>query len=76
MGKIIQKDFFPDLEKLKAQNDYLDAAERNDFNKMKAIQAKYSVRTPLVGARIIEGKLNPLPGCFYKYAPEFLPINF
>ncbi|XP_044738528.1 splicing factor ESS-2 homolog isoform X2 [Chrysoperla carnea] len=42
MGKIIERDFFPDLEKLKAQNDYLDALERNDRDKLREIFAKYS----------------------------------
>ena len=57
MGKIIQKDFFPDLEKLKAQNDYLDAVGRNDFVKVKQLQAKYSGRTPLLNPRGLGGKL-------------------
>lgn len=42
MGKIIERDFFPDLEKLQAQNDYLDAVEQNDREKMHEISAKYS----------------------------------
>uniref|UniRef100_A0A023F174 Putative nuclear protein es2 n=1 Tax=Triatoma infestans TaxID=30076 RepID=A0A023F174_TRIIF len=42
MGKIIQRDFFPDLEKLKAQNDYLDALNRNDTIKLQQIHAKYT----------------------------------
>lgn len=44
MSKIIQRDFFPDLEKLKAQNDYLDAVEKNDFPRLREIYAKYSGR--------------------------------
>ncbi|XP_055301973.1 splicing factor ESS-2 homolog [Sitodiplosis mosellana] len=46
LGKIIQKDFFPDLEKLKAQNEYLDAMERNDMIKLREIYAKYSGHRP------------------------------
>ncbi|CAH1111724.1 unnamed protein product [Psylliodes chrysocephalus] len=42
IGKIIQRDFFPDLEKLKAQNAYLDALESNDTLKLKELYAKYS----------------------------------
>lgn len=42
MGKIIERDFFPDLEKLKAQNDYLEALERNDMIKVRELHAKYS----------------------------------
>lgn len=42
MGKIIERDFFPDLEKLRAQNDYLEALERNDMQKVRELHAKYS----------------------------------
>lgn len=42
MGKIIQRDFFPDLEKLKAQNSYLEALEKNDIQKMRELYVKYS----------------------------------
>lgn len=42
MGKIIERDFFPDLEKLKAQNDYLEALERNDMIRVRELHAKYS----------------------------------
>ncbi|KAF4518871.1 hypothetical protein B566_EDAN006722 [Ephemera danica] len=42
MGNIIQRDFFPDLEKLKAQNEYLDAVEKNDIQKLRELYAKYS----------------------------------
>lgn len=43
MGKIIQRDFFPDLEKLKAQNDYLTAIENNDIEKLHEIYGKYGI---------------------------------
>lgn len=46
MGKIIQKDFFPDLEKLQAQNEYLDALQKNDTIKLREIYAKYSGKKP------------------------------
>lgn len=42
ISKIIQRDFFPDLEKLKAQNEYLDAMEQKDYARMESIRAKYS----------------------------------
>ncbi|XP_034942825.1 splicing factor ESS-2 homolog [Chelonus insularis] len=47
IGEIIQRDFFPHLEKLKAQNDYLDALEQNDAKKMRELYEKYSAGTPL-----------------------------
>ncbi|KAF5279771.1 hypothetical protein FQR65_LT15270 [Abscondita terminalis] len=46
MGKIIQRDFFPDLEKLKAQHDYLEAKQRNDVAKLRELYAKYSGPKP------------------------------
>ncbi|XP_015113525.1 splicing factor ESS-2 homolog [Diachasma alloeum] len=46
MGKIIERDFFPDLEKLKAQNDYLEALEQNDVKKMRELYEKYSSGRP------------------------------
>ncbi|KAL4711871.1 hypothetical protein ACJJTC_006040 [Scirpophaga incertulas] len=42
IGKIIQRDFFPDLEKLNAQNEFLEATENKDYNRLKEIAMKYS----------------------------------
>lgn len=42
MDNIIQRDFFPDLEKLKAQNEYLEAVEKNDVIKIRDLHLKYS----------------------------------
>ncbi|KAJ8917401.1 hypothetical protein NQ315_002425 [Exocentrus adspersus] len=46
IGKIIERDFFPDLEKLKAQNEYLDAVDRNDTIKLRELYMKYSGSKP------------------------------
>lgn len=43
IGKIIERDFFPDLEKWKAQKDYLDAVQQNDTKKLREIYEKYSL---------------------------------
>jgi protein DGCR14 len=51
MGKIIQRDFFPDLEKLNAQNEYLDALASNDYVRLRKIYAKYSSKSPLLPRR-------------------------
>ncbi|KAM8719061.1 hypothetical protein ACLKA7_011722 [Drosophila subpalustris] len=51
MSKIIQRDFFPDLERLRAQNDYLDAESRRDFLQMAEIRARYSLGTGSTGSR-------------------------
>lgn len=42
MSKIIQRDFFPDLEKLKAQNEFLEATENKDYARLREITRKYS----------------------------------
>ncbi|GLV36839.1 Es2 [Carabus blaptoides fortunei] len=46
MEKIIQRDYFPDLEKLKAQNEYLDAVEKNDVIKIREMHLRYTGRRP------------------------------
>ncbi|XP_066261432.1 splicing factor ESS-2 homolog [Euwallacea similis] len=46
IGKIIQRDFFPDLEKIKAQNEYLEAMERNDTIRLRELYMKYSGKRP------------------------------
>ncbi|XP_065092625.1 splicing factor ESS-2 homolog [Ochlerotatus camptorhynchus] len=48
MAKIIQRDFFPDLQKLKAQNEYLDALASNDTVKLRQIFSKYNSKSPLI----------------------------
>jgi protein DGCR14 len=40
--KIIQRDFFPDLPKLSAQLDWIEAKKRNDFAKMNEIQMRFA----------------------------------
>ncbi|CAG9770880.1 unnamed protein product [Ceutorhynchus assimilis] len=46
IANIIQRDFFPDLEKIKAQNEYLGAMERNDTVRLRELYMKYSGRKP------------------------------
>ncbi|CAL8081643.1 unnamed protein product [Orchesella dallaii] len=43
LEKIIQRECFPELEKLKAQNAYLDALANNDIQMMRELSSKYSV---------------------------------
>jgi len=40
--KIIERDFFPELDKLKAQNEYIEAKDKNDVITMNRLQEKYS----------------------------------
>ncbi|GLD74062.1 protein DGCR14 [Lates japonicus] len=39
--KIIQRDFFPDVTKLQAQKDYLEAEENGDLERMREISIRY-----------------------------------
>lgn len=49
LEKIIQRECFPELEKLKAQNAYLDAVANNDVQMMRELHTKYAGgRTPSV----------------------------
>lgn len=41
LEKIIQRDFFPDVTKLQAQKDYLDAEENGDLERMREISIRY-----------------------------------
>ncbi|XP_005990218.1 splicing factor ESS-2 homolog [Latimeria chalumnae] len=41
LEKIIQRDFFPDVEKLRAQKEYLEAEEGGDLEKMREIAIKF-----------------------------------
>ena len=50
--KIIERDFFPELEKLKAQSDYMDARDRKDYETMSRLEEKYSGVRPDTGRRM------------------------
>ncbi|AWP15242.1 putative protein DGCR14 [Scophthalmus maximus] len=41
LEKIIQRDFFPDVTKLQAQKDYLEAEETGDLGRMREISIRY-----------------------------------
>ncbi|GFX57535.1 splicing factor ESS-2 [Trichonephila clavipes] len=43
LEKIITRDFFPDLPKLKAQNAYLDAMAKGDVARLQEIQMAYKL---------------------------------
>jgi len=62
--KIIERDFFPELDKLKAQNEYIEARDRKDYVTMNRLQEKYS------GCRPATGRLQS-PATFE--TPEDLP---
>lgn len=43
MGKIIERDFFPDLENLKDKVEFLEARENNDVERLQSLHRKYSL---------------------------------
>lgn len=45
---IIQRDFFPNLNKLQVQASYLEALESNDISKLREIYEKYSVGPKII----------------------------
>lgn len=44
LEKIIEKDFFPDLAKMKAHSEYMEALEKNDLVKLRELEIKFSKR--------------------------------
>jgi len=43
LGHIIERDFFPDIKRLRAQEKYLTAIEKNDIATLRELYAKYSI---------------------------------
>jgi protein DGCR14 len=43
LGHIIERDFFPDIKRLRAQQIYLTALEKNDVVTLRDLYAKYSI---------------------------------
>ncbi len=43
LGHIIERDFFPDIKRLRAQQKYLTALEKNDVVTLRDLYAKYSI---------------------------------
>uniref|UniRef100_A0A915E6F6 Uncharacterized protein n=1 Tax=Ditylenchus dipsaci TaxID=166011 RepID=A0A915E6F6_9BILA len=44
LEKLIVRDYFPELPKLKAQSEYLEALAKNDHLKIRELQIRYSTR--------------------------------
>ncbi|XP_056146602.1 splicing factor ESS-2 homolog [Lampris incognitus] len=62
LEKIIQRDFFPDVTKLQAQKDYLEAEDSGDLEKMREISIRYGLSLT---------KSTPRPS-----APYVTPLSF
>ena len=43
LGHIIERDFFPDIKRLRAKEKYLTALEKNDVVTLRELYAKYSI---------------------------------
>ena len=43
LGHIIERDFFPGIKRLRAQEQYLTALEKNDVVTLRDLYAKYSI---------------------------------
>ncbi|XP_060551335.1 splicing factor ESS-2 homolog [Ruditapes philippinarum] len=50
LEKIIEKDFYPDLPKMKAQSEYFEALENNDLVKLRELEMRYSKRPDTVNS--------------------------
>ena len=48
MTKIVRRDFFPDIAKLEAQLEFIEASETNDYERLRAISERFpsTIRTP------------------------------
>lgn len=56
LDAIIQRDYFPEVPKLKAQCEYLDALEKNDSERIRQLQMKYSSRR----SELVKRKQTPM----------------
>ncbi|XP_070573022.1 splicing factor ESS-2 homolog [Ptychodera flava] len=74
MEKIIERDFFPDMEKLRAQKEYMEALENNDIERMRELAMQLSSarsRRPDTDARSVSAFVEASPATFE--TPE---VNF
>ena len=46
---IIQRDFFPDVPKLEAQLEFIEASERNDYDKLRQISERFATTSHTPG---------------------------
>lgn len=54
LEKIIERDFFPDLDNLKERMEYIEAKESNNVGKLRALFKKYASEGNASGLRHIE----------------------
>lgn len=88
--KIVVRDFFPDLPKLHAQSEFLEALEKNDVVKLREIHIKYGPKrdptstprdiceTPFLEIESHSSKTNrifPVFANFLDFLSRFYPLN-
>eukprot|EP00118_Oscarella_pearsei_P003649 m.15192 g.15192 ORF g.15192 m.15192 type:complete len:486 (+) comp26231_c0_seq1:54-1511(+) len=61
LEKIIQRDFFPDIPKLKAQTEYLEAEETHDWDRLRAISERYSTSRLTPGPQTPSAAFSDIP---------------
>uniref|UniRef100_A0A0R3RFA0 Nuclear protein DGCR14 n=1 Tax=Elaeophora elaphi TaxID=1147741 RepID=A0A0R3RFA0_9BILA len=68
LQEIIARDYFPELPKLKAQKEYLDALAANDLTKIRELQLRYSTKRTI--RRTSPTTAVNSPGVFDPNTPE------
>lgn len=82
LSKIIERDFFPDIAKLKRQHEYLDALAMNDIQRIQAAAIDLAGNdTPLTQRRLrtpgISARQPFMCSCFFPlFLTLFLPSSF
>lgn len=57
LGHIIERDFFPDIKRLRAKERYLAALEKNDYVTLRQLYAEYKIhRGPSPSPSILNGR--------------------
>lgn len=82
LGHIIERDFFPDIKRLRAKEKYLTALEKNDVVTLRELYAKYSIHrgpSPSPSMMAHRGKKKSIKdqhflliGCIFRYSIEFI----
>ncbi len=54
MSKIVRRDFFPDIQKLETQLEFIEATESNDYEKLRLISERFAStnQTPAPGGKV------------------------
>ena len=75
LARIIQQDFFPDLTKLQAQNEYLEAVERKDTEEVRRLLVKYGPKRVRPHTNLSAGEPFGLQNLLFQKSHLFLQIR-